>query len=236
MFAQENIVLKGIVVGDSIESTSINIINMTQSTGTTSSSDGTFNIKVKENDTLLFSSVQFETLKIEINAEIYKRKFLRIQLKKAIIELEEVPISDISLTGNLSSDLANLEVFNQADVGFPLQDNNRPSGIDKQYRSLSYSDLFLIINTLNGKIKRLKEARKIIQFDKIVDKGINAVSTSFFTTELSVPKNEILNFVNYCAQNKKFRLFVSEEATLEIIKFYYQSAPQFLMSISKNKL
>lgn len=223
---------------DSIESTSINILNLTRKTGTTNSLDGTFRITVKENDTLLFSSVQFEILKIKITNDIYKEKFLRVKLKKAVNELEEVVIRDKiidnRLTGNLNTDLANIEVFNQADVGFPLQDNKTSSGIDREYRSLAYSDLFFIINTFNGKIKRLKRARKVIQFDKFVGKGINAVPISFFTTELKVPKNEILNFVSYCAKNENFRAIVTEEATLEMMDYYYETAQQFLRTISKN--
>lgn len=234
LFSQENVVLEGIIEADSIASTSINIVNLTQERGTTNSLDGNFNILVKENDTLLFSSVQFEVLRIKINSEIYKAKFLRVKLKKAVNELDEVVISNISLTGNLNTDLANLEVFNQADVGFPLKDYKKPSELDKLYGSLSSSPLSLLINTFNGKIERYKRARKIIKFDQLVNKGIKAVPTSFFTTDLGVPKEEILSFVTYCAQNENFNTIVSEGSTLELIDFYYRKAPIFLIN-SHNK-
>ena len=202
--------------------------------GTTNTSNGTFEIEAKENDTLLFSSVQYENMTVIITNKIYREKYLKVKLKKDINELPEVLISNISLTGNLTTDLANIKIFNQAEVGFPLRDYKKPTEMDRLYGSLSSSPISLLINTFNGKIKRIKTARKLIKFDKIVDKGINSVSLSYFTTELSVPEKEILNFVIYCAQNEDFRAIVAEEATIEIMDCYYNTAPQFLKTISSS--
>lgn len=144
-------------------------------------------------------------------------------------------ISNTSLTGNLNTDIANIEVFNQADVGFPLKDYRKPSQFGKIYGSLSSSPLSLLINTFNGKIKRYERARKIIKFDQLVDKGITAVPTTFFTKELSIPEEEILRFVITCAQNENFKAVVSVGTTLDLMDYYYRKAPVFLKTQSQFK-
>ena len=230
--AQENIVLQGIVETDTVETSQINILNPSKKTGTTSNADGTFEISVRENDTIIFSAVQFQILKVKITREILQNKILKVKLKTLVNELEEVRISDINLSGNLKYDLANIKVFKQANVGFPLKDYQRPTGLGKIKASYYSSPLMLIINTINGNIKRLERAEEVIRFDKLVDKGINAVSVSFFIEKLLIPEDEIFKFVNYCAQNDTFEKIVTEGPVLELIDLFYREAPLFKQRIS----
>jgi len=232
IFSQEKIVLKGKIEVDSIVDLRINIVNLTQKTGTTNFSDGLFEIKVKENDTLIFSSIQFENREIIITKEILEDGYLNVKLVPNINELGEVPLSNTYLTGNLTRDLANIEVFNKAEAGFPWKDYKEKSEMDKIYSSLSGSPISLLINTFNGKLKRFEEANKLIKFDNNVDRGIKAVPTSFFTVELSIPEEDIISFVYYCARNENFQDLVIQEHPLDLMDFYYTQAPVFLKKLS----
>ena len=58
--AQQPVELEGKILADSLEYTFINIINISSYVGTTNDPDGHFVVKVKENDTLQFSSVQYQ--------------------------------------------------------------------------------------------------------------------------------------------------------------------------------
>ena len=84
-----------------------------------------------------------------------------------------------------------------------------------------------MINTINGNIKRLERAEEVIKFDNIVDKGINAVSVSFFIEDLLIPEDDIFNFVNFCAQNETFEKIVTEGSVLELMDLYYREATLF---------
>ena len=57
-YGQEKSLLKGKILTQDGEISSINIINLTSEFGTTNRADGRFEIEVSVNDTLLFSSVQ----------------------------------------------------------------------------------------------------------------------------------------------------------------------------------
>ncbi len=70
-YAQENVLLKGKIQNKNLGEISINIINLTQKTGTTNAQNGNFQIEVEENDTLLFSSIQYDKLKSVVFQKIF---------------------------------------------------------------------------------------------------------------------------------------------------------------------
>lgn len=108
--SQETIRLKGKIVADTLEESTIHVINKTKKTGTLNSSEGNFSIEVRENDVLLFSSIQFLNQEVTISAEIFEKGYLEVILTEDVNELAEVNISNISLTGNLNTDIGNLEI------------------------------------------------------------------------------------------------------------------------------
>lgn len=117
VLAQENTLLKGKIKAESLEG-SVHIINITQKTGTVNSSSGAFEIMVRENDTLLFSSIEFLKQEIPITSEIISKGFIGVELTEDINELSEVNLSNTTLTGNLNTDAANIETVNDLPVNF----------------------------------------------------------------------------------------------------------------------
>ena len=151
MLAQEPTILKGQIIADSLEGSPINIVNLTREIGTINNLEGEFEIEVAQGDTLIFSSVQYEPREILITEEVLKTAFLTVLLLEKINELEEVNISNTSLSGNLGPDISEVEVFNQADVGFPYLTRPKKTVIERRIYSVSSSPLSLLIYTLNGK-------------------------------------------------------------------------------------
>ena len=236
VFSQEEIILKGTIEADSLMESSISIVNLTQKTGTTNAADGSFEINVKEEDILFFSSVQYETPQIKITPKIMEEGFLKIRLNLQINELSEVRISNVNLSGNLSTDIKDIEVFDQAAVGFPLVDFKRRTGIEKMQYDMAGDPVSLVVNTLNGNLARLKRAQKNYDFDKLIEKGIKSVPEDYFTEKLGIPEARILPFVNFCAQSMKFKALVLKEEPLELMKFYLQKVPSFIENEPEQKI
>lgn len=228
VLSQESILLKGKVVADSLNNSAINIVNFTQKTGTTNNASGEFVLAVRKNDTLIFSSVQYNIEEIFINDEILENQFLEVRLSEKVNELEEVGISNISLTGNLDKDLKDLKVFSQADIGFAFSSKPTPTLMQRKMSAATGSALELLINTLNGRIKNLKKAREFMEFDAMVDLGIDAVPTEFFVENLFIPKEEIMNFVTFCAEGAAFHRIIYRKDHLALIELFYLKAPDFL--------
>ncbi|HSI70372.1 MAG TPA: hypothetical protein VK941_09085, partial [Gillisia sp.] len=121
-YSQEEILLKGKLFSNSLDDSSVHIINLTAGTGTVNSSSGSFEIKVKENDILLISSVQFVNEEIIISREIYKTEKLEVTLMEDVNELAEVKLRNIGLTGNLNTDVASLDIVKDMPVNINFGD------------------------------------------------------------------------------------------------------------------
>ncbi len=242
-FSQETTLLKGKIHADSsLAETYINIINLTRKTGTVNAPSGDFEIEVAVNDSLLFSSVQYEPVKVKVSEEVLQNGFLNIWLKESLNELAEVKISDIDLSGNLKKDLSNIPTFTQADMGFKMSDKPLPTSIERklftasgvQKNSLENPagqvnvSLDGIINSLNGKMEMLQKAKENQDLNNLVIDGMNALPEKFFAIDLEIPQTEIKNFVYFCTETPGFKNLLRKEKLLELIEFYQRKAPVFL--------
>ena len=81
--------VRGQVVNDSINVENVVVFNVNSKTGTVTGSQGFFKIDVKENDTLVFSGLQFKSKKV-VYSEI--KEILKIKLETFFYQLSEVVI------------------------------------------------------------------------------------------------------------------------------------------------
>ena len=218
--------IEGRIVADSIEDYRINILNITRNTGTTNSDLGKFKIEVHENDTLLFSSVQYEKVKIKISKENIIRKFLTITLARKVIDLDEVIVSKTNLTGNLSTDIETIKTYNYYE-GIPTSKIPRLTTIGRQLYTARDGDLDPLLNRISGRMQMLEKANKNEQLAMDVQKGIDFINTSFFTNNLKLPNEEIVNFVFYCAKSPLYKPLLEKEEYLELIELFKEKAPAF---------
>lgn len=226
--AQTNLLLRGKVVVDSLQDSSIHIINISQQTGTVNSASGSFEIKVKEKDTLWFTSVQYEKEEIIITAKILKERWLQVQLKEAVNELAVVNISNIKLTGNLEQDLEELPVFNKYNLGITLRTKPLPSIEERRLQTASSGPLALVINTLTGRIKQLKKEKDISHLVALVNKTLKILPALYYIEELKLEEHFIKDFLYYCAENAGLKAVVARNNELELMEFLKEIAPGYI--------
>ena len=82
----------------------VHVINTTKVNGTTTDGNGGFIINAKVNDTLLFSYLGFETIKIKVSNDWIKNKTSKIYITEKAYALEEVVVSQYNLTGYIKVD------------------------------------------------------------------------------------------------------------------------------------
>lgn len=238
---QERELLPGKLIAEDGEISFINIINLSSRTGTTNNSEGEFEIQVAKQDTILFSSIQYEPREIIITEEVLKKAFLTVLLVEKIDELKEVNISDISLSGNLGKDLEFIPTLTQADLGFPMSDIPKPTIIERKLKTASNVStsskknppglinvsLDGILNRINGKIERLQKAAANEDLSQAVDAGVAAMPVSFFN-DLKIPEDRIRDFVYFCAEDLNFQDLLPEAKRLELVQFYMEKAVLFI--------
>ncbi|HSP41219.1 MAG TPA: hypothetical protein VLN46_07280 [Gillisia sp.] len=219
-YSQGDIILRGKIVTGSQDETSIHIINTTQKTGTTSGPNGSFDIRVKVNDTLLFTAVQYERQEIIVSAEIYREKFLTVVLTEAVNQMGEVNISNIGLTGRLNTDLDQIKTINKYKLGIPLSTKPLPTQQDRRIYTATSSSLDLLLNVLSGRLKQLKKEREISQLMALVRRAGDALPENFFTEYLELSENDIVNFLYFCAENSDLREELSTGNKLALMEYY----------------
>lgn len=228
--SQENTLIKGKVVTDSHEPSIIHVVNLTQERGTTSSETGMFFLHAKVNDTLLFSSVQYRNLKVRITIENIENQELNVHLEREVNELEEVVISNHDLSGNLKRDIENIDMFDQAAVGFPYLNKTAPppGSTARRIQSAGNSPVELLINSLNGNLKKLKKLQEMEKEDAWVDRGIGLIDEEFLTTGLLIPEEESWLFVYYCSKDSRYRNLVRENNPLSLMELLAEKADGYL--------
>jgi len=110
---------------------SVNIININKVRGATSDANGYFEINVQPNDTLHFTILGFQSLRVRVTNDWIKNKTTRIRLTEKAIALEEVIIRPFNLTGYLEIDTKLI----------PTKENYRYSisGLTEGYEAGEYS-------------------------------------------------------------------------------------------------
>lgn len=228
--AQERKLLKGQIQGEtSVEN--IHVINLSLEKGTTTNKNGEFEITAKEGDSIFFSSVQYEKKTVRVSSAIVADNFLQVSLSIAMNELAEVMIDDIKLTGYLAVDIGkistkNIELKNRLQTG--LSDVIQK---DRELNPYVPPNGKGNLGLLAGKVleKMQKPGQEIVDNtpQKLVEKSLQIIGFEFFREDLKLNKNEIYNFLYYCADDKIFQNLVLKNKALSLIEYFQQHISEF---------
>lgn len=253
VFSQENITLEGKIIASELQESTFHIINKTQGTGTVNSASGKFSIKVRENDTLLLSSVQYNNVEIRITGKILDLRVLTVELTEDINELAEVNLSNIKLTGNLNTDLKNIEVvkdlpFNlsfgdvknaryESDINDPLA-----APVNLAFQQNAVSEGAGGLNILVG-LKMLADIAGINGKEKVVYGPPSAPASiqvrnlfkdDFFLTSLGLNKESIRDFIFYLDDMGLSSQLFQPENRLALIELLIDQSKIYKERFNKN--
>ncbi|HSP82807.1 MAG TPA: hypothetical protein VLN72_03665 [Gillisia sp.] len=229
--------LKGKLEAKNLEESTVHIINYSRGIGTVNSASGNFEIPVAAGDIIWFTSVQYEKVEVLITKEILESKFLLVRLEESVSELDEVRLSNLSLSGNITRDIAEMKTLNKYALGVPLNTKPLPTKAERDLQSqgkfqlglATAIPLDLLINSLSGRLKRLKLIKANEDLSLLVEKGIAAFPAEFFYTEFNIPEDDIYNFVHYCLESGNLKGFLGAGKELDLIGFYKAKAKEFLV-------
>ncbi|RKS43419.1 hypothetical protein BC962_2975 [Gillisia mitskevichiae] len=247
-FGQENTQLRGIVSAPFLEEASIHIINSTQQTGTVNSDSGSYQILVRENDELLFSSIQYKNVTIRITSEMIKTGVLNIELEEDLNVLAEVNISNITLTGNINTDIAQIPIVRDLPVNFSIGDINNmifESDINDPQKAplnlalgqrpgLPGGDVLGIIGLLLSPILPDPKPPEIkLDFNKyknnsdVIAHLRELFDEKFFTVTLAIKKDFIDDFIYFANDNGLGVILVKSKNQLSLIEFLLEQSKTY---------
>ncbi|WP_111707466.1 carboxypeptidase-like regulatory domain-containing protein [Lutibacter citreus] len=187
----------------------VHIVNLTSKLGTISNDIGSFEILAKENDVLLFSSIEYKNIRIKVSKQQLLSKNLKIILDPLVNELDEVFLS--GLTGNLALDLIKTPINRtpNANFSFKLSDlDKKLSGNDFGNNSKVNAESFTNPNYLanggqgsriNKQLEKEKALKRKLNKQKIFPINLKKeLGIDYFVSTLKIPKEEIFLFIEYC--------------------------------------
>ena len=240
IFGQEvRLSIQGKITYNSTYVENVHIINKNSKKATVSNEFGEFKIPVKENDTLLFSAIQFQSKYIIITRKLIESpQQLTIILNPKINNLNEVIVKK---SKNMAREL-----------GLPNAGKKPLTKIESRlnYHTKSSLPIAILAAILNkkggindiyyittGNRKRDRKLQRLInqdifniQTEKDIEKIRIHFKDEFFSETIKIPVNEINFFIKYCLQKDIINLFY-REMYIEVIDIFLAESKPYLKKI-----
>lgn len=221
--------ITGIVSNDntSLALSDVNIVNLNKVKGAISDDFGRFEIEAEVNDTLLFSLIGFQSLKVRVGSDWTKNKVNAIHLTEKAIALEEIIIQPYRLTGYLEVDSKLI----------PVKEDHRYSisGLSSAYEAGAFSPgafgriMGSIFNPgdalYNFFGKKPTELKKLKEFKK--DDNVRNLLESKYDREtiaalLGINKADIPEILARCNYSESFAKTANDLQVMEAISECYE--------------
>lgn len=219
LYAQEEVLVAGLIQSDSVQLEDIHVLNLSTLQGTITNRYGEFRITVSVNDTLIFSGIQFHTLGLIVDKNTIKERILKIELRPKIEELSEIELKGHDLDGLFYIDTQRLRdslplVADEA-VDFSNQGYNDPTSSNYVVPSANLVNLVSMIG--KKKRKENKQEASLIQKKRQAPSNMRKeLGDDVFVNQMDIPKIHIEPFIRYCQKKNIIDLYV-EGRLMEVI-------------------
>lgn len=234
MNAQDKTLLEGKIETEYPVDFQVNIINASQHTGTISQMDGSFSITASIEDEILFSAMGFMPYTLLVTEEVLGQEELTIHLRVATNTLAEVKLHSSGLTGDIKKDAAGVYIFDQSITGIPLNTAPKMTKGERRYYAATSSagglPLDLIINSITGELKRLKQYMEYEKEEAKVDKIAHKFDLEFLETEMGIPEDEINLFLYYCLTFSDLDAKLKKGEAFELLDFLKEKSKLYLLA------
>jgi len=221
--------IKGKVLYKNVNVEGANVINNTSQIATTTNNEGEFEIEVKLNDKILFSSVQYQIREIIITKEILQRNRIVVDVNEKVTALDEVVVTPENRERFLDLKEEEFKRFDySSDKSTRVVNVINEQG--KLRDGLNFVNLYkLIANTINK-----KSNEEISTFNyKPSDLIREVYDDVFFTKSLGVQKDKINEFLIYCDENFPSKILLKKDKEFELIDFLVKQSKKFNRIVSK---
>lgn len=222
--------LKGSVIHSQtkLPMSNVHVINASRVKGTVTSPSGTFEIEARVNDTILFTYIGYENVKVKVTNDWIKQNPTKIYLSEKTYVLDEVVVAKYNLTGYVEVDTRLIPVaddsYRFSISGLPAgyeSGSYKPGAIAKLLGSISNPADFLY--NIFG--KRPKEMKKLKEMKKD-DTVRNLLATKFdretLAALLEINKDDIPLILQNCNYSEYFIKTANDLQIMDAISSCYE--------------
>lgn len=251
LYAQDvqRIEIKGKIVVTDNDKEGVTIYNTSSNRGTITDSLGRFNIRVKRNDIVEVSALQFQKFTVRIDERVINSKQLTVFLIEEINKLDEVVILPYDLSGVLTTDVESIKTFNLNldaiyfgvndvsayefgdDYKSGVRNIAMSNGVDNVFGANLLGVVDLLVSSLfpkNKKAKKVIDRREL--YPSVYEENNKDLrdfySPSFISVSFNIPEDEIDAFIGYAESNGLEYSLLNNGRVLEffeVVRTYSQS-------------
>jgi len=234
--------LKGVLVNgfDKKPLQGAHVYNMNFVRGTISNNDGSFVIPTRVNDTIFFSHLGFQSVKIKITNDLLKGNELEIALYEKAEQIAEVRVKTIQLVGVLEIDAKNVPQDKYTrihinglpqtyEVGRPRQKTYN-SPVDAIFHPIDF--VYNLFGKKPKQLKRLKQLRKDNEIRDMLDKKVNR---EIMLEYLELSRSELDELLDECNYSDYFIRKASDIQVIEAVLECYESHKAIKKGSTKRK-
>jgi hypothetical protein len=233
LFSQdERTWIRGKVLYKNINVVSANVVNNTSGQATITNEDGEFEMKVRLNDRLVFSSLQYEIRSTTIDKDILQKSRLVIDVNEKVTILDEVVVGPENTEKFL--DLKKEEfkrVDYIADKSTRIKNEILKAGTFNN--GLNFINLYKAIAKSSNKVELDKKNINSLKY-KPSDLIREVYDDSFFVTTLGIKKDNISEFLLYCNDRFPSKVLFKKSNEFQLIDFLINQSEKFKKILERN--
>lgn len=238
--AQEPTFVTGAVHSTSTNETleGVNIVNLNQVIGTTTSQKGEFQIKAKANDTLHFSFLGYKSIKVRVTNDWLKFGQTKIEMTELALALEEVVVNQLRLTGFLEVDIKQVPVKTNyrysisglSTTGYEAGSN---TGAVNKVLGAIFNPADFLYNMFGKKSGELRKLKQMKKDDEIRNLLASRFDREMLMVLLEVDRLDLDEIVSQCNYSREFIQTANDLQILDAINECYEEYK--VLSRSKNR-
>lgn len=227
--AQDPTTVKGVVYSTTTNETleSVNIVNLNQVVGTTTSSNGEFSIKANANDTLHFSFLGYKSIKVKVTNDWVKFGETKIEMTELALALEEVVVNQLRLTGYLEVDMRQVPVRTNyrysisglSTAGYEAGSNT--GGVNKVLGAI-FNPADFLYNMFGKKPIELQKLKQMKKDDEIRNLLASRFDREMLMVLLEVDRVDLDEIVSQCNYSREFIQTANDLQILDAINECYE--------------
>lgn len=205
----------------------VHVINTTKVKGTVSGNNGLFEIMAQANDTLLFSYLGFETIKVRVTNDWVKNKTTKVVLTEKAYALEEVIIRKYNLTGYVEVDTRLIPVVENKrysisglEAGYEVGDKS-PNAVTKVLQSV-FNPADFLYNVFGKRPQEMKKLKEMKKDNTIRDLLATKYDRQTLAALLEVSKDDISLILQNCNYSEHFIKTANDLQILDAINTCYE--------------
>ena len=230
-FSQESDskVLQGRVTSLDKDVVGVVVQNITTNDAVITNLEGNFAIRVRVNDTLVFSAVQFMRKSLPVSETLYQSNFVEVPMQEFVNQLKEVVVSPYDLTGDLTKDVDRVVLEKNVTaeaLGLPNAHQRVPTQSERKLQQatagkfnvgmLLSPPLDPLINAITGRTKMLKKRVDVDKNYAQTQQVQGFYADSLFVTTLKIPMEKIDDFMYFCEVDERFQSAIQSQDKLRI--------------------